>query len=181
MPLRQAGVGADYDNADYDNADYDNADYDNVAAAVDNDSVELPEPRDDGAADHLAGQSLPAIELASTAGHQVRIDSLAGRSVIFVYPAIGGPVSNQAAPLQREHVDRLGLRYPLPSDESMQLADTPGLPIFEFDGQRYYTAPDHDHRRRHDHVSALPGLSTGAGRRPGPSLDRADAVMCINA
>jgi peroxiredoxin len=163
MPLRQVSVGADYDN---------------VVAPVGKDSVELPEPRDDGAADHVAGQSLPAIELASTATHPVQIDSLARRSVIFVYPAIGGPgadklddwtaipgargctpeacsfrdmltefdaagfdvygLSNQAASVQREHVDRLGLPYPLLSDESMQLADTPGLPTFEFDGQRYY-------------------------------------------
>lgn len=140
---------------------------------------ELPEPHDDGAADHLAGRSLPSKVLASTDGRRIRLNALCRPSVIFVHPAIGGPgredrlvawsavpgargctpeacgfrdelagfhargfdvygLSNQPCTLQREHAGRLGLRYPLLSDESMQLADKPGLPTFTFDGHRYY-------------------------------------------
>jgi peroxiredoxin len=54
-------------------------------------SVELPEPHDDGAADHLLGRRLPAIELPASDGGAVRLDALPGRTVIFVHPAIGGP------------------------------------------------------------------------------------------
>jgi peroxiredoxin len=48
-------------------------------------------PEDDGAADHLAGLSMPPFGLASTAGGEVRLDQLAGRSVVFAYPRTGVP------------------------------------------------------------------------------------------
>jgi peroxiredoxin len=51
---------------------------------------ELPQPRDDGAADHLPGRRLPAIELPSTHGGQVTLNELTARTVIFVHPSIGG-------------------------------------------------------------------------------------------
>ena len=50
----------------------------------------LPEPADDGAAAHLAGMPLPAVELPSTDGRRVKLSDLAGRTVLFVVPSIGG-------------------------------------------------------------------------------------------
>jgi peroxiredoxin len=55
------------------------------------DVIELPEPQDDGAAAQLVGRRLPAIEFPATDGRGVRLDTLPRRSVVFVYPAIGGP------------------------------------------------------------------------------------------
>jgi peroxiredoxin len=52
---------------------------------------ELPRPVDDGSADHLPGKSMPAIELPATDGSSCRLDQLPARSVVFVYPSIGGP------------------------------------------------------------------------------------------
>src|SRR5260370_26393298 len=51
----------------------------------------LPVPIDDGAADHLPGVRLPETELPATDDRRIRLDELAGRSVVFVYPGIGGP------------------------------------------------------------------------------------------
>jgi peroxiredoxin len=51
---------------------------------------ELPPPRDDGAAAHLRGMQLPAIELPSTEGGRVVLSDLVARTVVFVYPSIGG-------------------------------------------------------------------------------------------
>ena len=51
----------------------------------------LPVPEDDGAADHLSGKALPDIALPSTDGGHVRLDALAGRSVLFAYPRTGRP------------------------------------------------------------------------------------------
>jgi peroxiredoxin len=48
-------------------------------------------PDHDGAADHLPGRRLPALELPATDGGRLRLDELGPRSVLFVYPAIGGP------------------------------------------------------------------------------------------
>jgi len=55
---------------------------------------ELPEPRDDGAASHLPGMRLPAIELPSTDGGRVGLKDLVERTVVFVYPSMGidGPL-----------------------------------------------------------------------------------------
>jgi peroxiredoxin len=52
---------------------------------------ELPVPEDDGAADHLPGARLPAVELPATDGSVVTLDRLTRLTGIFVHPAIGGP------------------------------------------------------------------------------------------
>ncbi len=57
-------------------------------------SVELPAPDDDGAAVHLPGTRLPEVEFAATHGRRVRLDQRQGRCVMFVYPGIGGPGSD---------------------------------------------------------------------------------------
>ena len=57
---------------------------------------DLPVPRDDGAARHLAGARLPALALAATDGAQVDLAALAGRTVVYVYPRTGRP--GQASP-----------------------------------------------------------------------------------
>jgi peroxiredoxin len=53
--------------------------------------TDLPVSGDDGAADHLPGARLPAIELPATDGSTVALDRLIGLTVVFVHPAIGGP------------------------------------------------------------------------------------------
>jgi peroxiredoxin len=53
--------------------------------------TDLPSPDDDGAADHLPGARLPAIELPATDGSALALDRLTGLTVVFVHPAIGGP------------------------------------------------------------------------------------------
>ena len=56
---------------------------------------ELPQPDNDGAADHLTGTSLPPLKLASTNNSNsektVDLSSLQGRSVIYIYPMTGRP------------------------------------------------------------------------------------------
>lgn len=51
----------------------------------------LPRPVDDGAADHLAGATLPDVSLAATDGSTVRLNQLTGRHVLYVYPMTGRP------------------------------------------------------------------------------------------
>lgn len=51
----------------------------------------LPAPLDDGGARHLQGRALPAILLPATNGNSVNLSTLAGRSVIYVYPMTGRP------------------------------------------------------------------------------------------
>jgi peroxiredoxin len=53
--------------------------------------VNLPAPRDDGAARHLAGLTLPAVALAATDGSRIDLSALAGRTVVYVYPLTGRP------------------------------------------------------------------------------------------
>jgi peroxiredoxin len=53
----------------------------------------LPEPRDDGAADHLPGVSIPHVSLPSTAGETVDLAALPGRTVVYCYPLMGRPDS----------------------------------------------------------------------------------------
>jgi peroxiredoxin len=48
-------------------------------------------PEDDGAAEHLAGATLPPVALAATTGEWVRLDELRGRTVLFAYPRTGVP------------------------------------------------------------------------------------------
>jgi peroxiredoxin len=52
---------------------------------------DLPRPVDDGAADHLPGLALPAVELPATDGSSIRLDSLERRTVIYAYPRTGRP------------------------------------------------------------------------------------------
>ena len=54
----------------------------------------LPEPEDDGAADHLPGRAVPAVWLASTSGEHVCMDAVsqgAERLVLYAYPRMGVP------------------------------------------------------------------------------------------
>ena len=53
---------------------------------------DLPEPIDDGAADHLPGTPMPALTLPATDGTQVRLDEpRPGRTVLYLYPMTGEP------------------------------------------------------------------------------------------
>ncbi len=52
----------------------------------------LPVPEDDGAADHLAGLTVPSLGLPSTSGDTTDLAELAtGRLVAYVYPRTGTP------------------------------------------------------------------------------------------
>jgi peroxiredoxin/ribosomal protein S18 acetylase RimI-like enzyme len=51
----------------------------------------LPIPVDDGAAAHLVGLELPDVALPSTSGGGLRLSSMRGRTVIFVYPRTSHP------------------------------------------------------------------------------------------
>ena len=54
--------------------------------------ADLPEPVDDGAADHLVGLPIPDITLAGSGGGNVGLHSLpAGRTIIYLYPLTGRP------------------------------------------------------------------------------------------
>jgi peroxiredoxin len=57
---------------------------------------DLPVPQDDGAARHLTGTKLPHIALPATDGGTVDLATLAGRTVVYVYPRTGRP--GQATP-----------------------------------------------------------------------------------
>lgn len=53
---------------------------------------DLPQPVDDGAADHLPGTAMPAVTLPATSGEQVDLADLGpGRTVLYVYPMTGRP------------------------------------------------------------------------------------------
>ena len=58
--------------------------------------ADLPAPQDDGAARHLVGMALPDIALAATDGTEVRLSTLKGRTIVYVYPRTGRP--GQALP-----------------------------------------------------------------------------------
>ena len=52
----------------------------------------LPEPQDDGAADHLPGRVMPTLTLMTSDGAPVDLAELgAGRSVLYLYPLTGRP------------------------------------------------------------------------------------------
>lgn len=52
---------------------------------------DLPEPTDDGAADHLPGATLPDVSLSATDGTSVTLADVAGRVVVYCYPKTGRP------------------------------------------------------------------------------------------
>lgn len=52
---------------------------------------DLPVPKDDGAAKHLAGMRLPPLALAATDGAKVDLSRLKGRTVVYAYPRTGVP------------------------------------------------------------------------------------------
>ncbi len=52
---------------------------------------DLPVPVDDGACDHLPGMRVPSVPLLSTAGHNVDLASLKGRTGVYCYPRTGRP------------------------------------------------------------------------------------------
>jgi peroxiredoxin len=53
---------------------------------------DLPEPVDDGAADHLEGAALPSLSLPATSGAQIDLAAVAeGTLVIYCYPRTGRP------------------------------------------------------------------------------------------
>jgi peroxiredoxin len=51
----------------------------------------LPEPKDDGACDHLPGLRLPPVSLTSTSGDHIDVSGLAGTTVVYCYPLTGRP------------------------------------------------------------------------------------------
>src|SRR5437764_13293774 len=53
--------------------------------------AELPVPQDDGGARHLTGLRLPTVALTATDGSQVDLSTLAGRSVVSIYPRTSVP------------------------------------------------------------------------------------------
>jgi len=52
---------------------------------------DLPEPEDDGAADHLPGLDVPAVSLPATDGRAVDLSALPGTVVVYAYPKTGRP------------------------------------------------------------------------------------------
>lgn len=102
----------------------------------------LPEPADDGAADHLTGLRLPAIELPATDGTGVSLAGLAGRTVVYAYPWTGRP----GEPLLSDDWDEIpGARGCTPEscgfrDHHAELAET-GAAVFGLSTQ------DTDHQR----------------------------------
>jgi len=51
----------------------------------------IPEPVDDGAADHLTGKLIPAVALNATDNSLVDLNDLKGRTVLYIYPMTGRP------------------------------------------------------------------------------------------
>ena len=51
----------------------------------------IPAPKDDGAAMHLAGMKLPDLMLPATDGQPVNLSKLRGRTVVYIYPRTGVP------------------------------------------------------------------------------------------
>lgn len=52
---------------------------------------DLPEPEDDGGADHLPGTTVPSLTLSATDGTAVDLSALSGRTVVYCYPKTGRP------------------------------------------------------------------------------------------
>ncbi len=52
---------------------------------------DIPVPRDDGAARHLSGMTLPDLALPATRGSSVNLSKLKGRAIVYIYPRTGVP------------------------------------------------------------------------------------------
>ena len=52
---------------------------------------DLPVPQDEGACNHLVGMEIPSLLLTSTAGREVDLSRLAGRTIVYCYPRTGRP------------------------------------------------------------------------------------------
>ena len=52
---------------------------------------DLPEPEDNGEADHLPGETAPAVPLTATGGTTVDLAALPGRTIVYCYPMTGRP------------------------------------------------------------------------------------------
>ena len=52
---------------------------------------DLPEPTDDGEADHLPDATVPSIALSATDGESVDLSTRDGRTVVYCYPMTGQP------------------------------------------------------------------------------------------
>jgi peroxiredoxin len=63
--------------------------------------ADLPQPVDDGAADHLTGMAMPALRLPATTGEDVQVDLApagARRLVLYAYPRTGPPGEDPLTP-----------------------------------------------------------------------------------
>ena len=52
---------------------------------------DLPEPEDDGSADHVSGMTVPSVALTATNGTVVDLSERTGRTVVYCYPKTGWP------------------------------------------------------------------------------------------
>ena len=52
---------------------------------------DIPSPQDDGGARHLTGMRLPDVALLATDGTRVNLSTLAGRTIVYIYPRTGVP------------------------------------------------------------------------------------------
>jgi peroxiredoxin len=52
---------------------------------------DLPEPEDDGGADHLPGTTVPSVSLPATDGASIDLSERSGRTVVYCYPKTGRP------------------------------------------------------------------------------------------
>lgn len=50
---------------------------------------DIPEPRDDGEADHLPGNAVPSVTLHATDGRSVDLSTLTGPVVVYCFPKMG--------------------------------------------------------------------------------------------
>ena len=53
--------------------------------------ADIPVPKDDGAARHLAAMKIPDLTLPATSGGAVNLAQLSGRTVLYIYPRTGVP------------------------------------------------------------------------------------------
>lgn len=58
----------------------------------------LPEPEDDGAADHLPGAHMPPIALPATDGSWIDLARRAGTTIVYAYPRTGVPGEDPLVP-----------------------------------------------------------------------------------